>query len=494
MRDAGLFLPDLRCDGVSVALDVRVRARHPYTAHVSAMPLVSALGCAIRIDTSDLSAADRVAVADAWAGARVTDSDPLPAAHRTLEVSGTSPIDRELSVLSQRLTLEAIEARRGELWMLHAAAVADAEGRVVAVIGPSGRGKTTAARALAETYGYVSDETVGIDSSGQVHPYRKPLSIVEESAVKAQRAPAELGLRELPATPLRLSALVLLDRRPDGPDVPVVEPCDLGEVLPELVEQTSYLADLPRPLRTIAACVRAVDGVHRVVYREAATLPKALAPLFTDPRPVRVEEAGWGARRMEAQVTDEVDAVPEAVFRGAFLDAIEFDDSDRVALLQPDLPTGATLRMLSGIAPALWRAADPASRPALVQAAVDAYGLPENGDPARVVDDALDDLCRQGVLTTDASWRIRDDVAWTGSDDRFVVLQLTDLADPSPLALEGSAAIIWGVLAAGRGRPENALIDAVAAQVHNEADVVRPDVRAFLRTLQDGGLAERIAP
>ena len=53
-----------------------------------------------------------------------------------------------LSGLSQQVTLAAIEAARGRAWMLHAAGIATPDGQVVVLVGPSGRGKTTASRAL----------------------------------------------------------------------------------------------------------------------------------------------------------------------------------------------------------------------------------------------------------------------------------------------------------------------------------------------------------
>ena len=71
-------------------------------------------------------------------------------------------------------------------------------------------------------------------------------------------------------------------RRADGPDIAVVEECDLGDALPELIAQTSYVADLTDPLRTIASHVEATGGIRRVIYREARTLRDALAPLFSE--------------------------------------------------------------------------------------------------------------------------------------------------------------------------------------------------------------------
>lgn len=460
------------------------RAAHKLT-DMPDIPLITALGCAIRIDASEREDADAAHVARVWADAAASPFDELPVAHRTVKAGADATLESELSSLSQRVTLEALQARRGQLWMLHAAGVADEEGRVVVLIGPSGRGKTTASRAVSAVYGYVSDETVGIESDGRVLAYRKPLSIIEQSSVKAQRSPSELALRPLPQTPLRVAALVLLERRADGPDTPVIESCDLGDVLADLVAQTSYLSDLPRPLQTIAAHAAAVGGIRRIVYREAGTLADALAPLFVDPAPVEPTEAVTRTHRSSEN---------SGVFRGAYLDAIQLDEPDRVALLQPDLPEGATLRLLTGIAPALWRSSDAASPQTLLRAATDAYGVPERTDAAAAVDAAIDELIREGVLATAPSWRVRDDVAWTGKGDRYTALQLSDLAAAAPVGLEGSAATVWGVLVAARGMTEEALVQVVAAQSGTEADDLRADVQTFLASLESAALAERIAP
>lgn len=449
-------------------------------------PLFNALGCAVRIDTSGLSAKSAAEVERVWSGARSEAGDPLPVAHLTVPVLSNIPLEDALSVLSQHVTFAALEARRGPLWMLHAAGVADSNGNVVALIGPSGQGKTTAARTLAREYGYVSDETVGIELDGTVVAYRKPLSVIEDAGcVKAQRSPAELSLNPLPQAPLRLAALVLLDRRADGPAEPIVEQCDLGDVLEELVAQTSYIADLPDPLRRIQAHADATGGIRRITYREAGSLAAALAPLFQAPKPVALPAAGFHATPVSSV---------SGHYRGAYLDALTFDDPHRVALLQPDLPAGATFRVIAGIGPALWLAANGSDLDQLTAAAESAYGTPDGVDATAAVSDAVRGLLDEGVLETEPAWRVRDDVAVTNSGERFVALSLSDLFHPAPVALEDSAAVIWEILAAARGITASKLVDAVAAHVGLEPHQVDGDVRQFLTALQDDALAEVIAP
>lgn len=372
--------------------------------------MISALGRVVRIDTSALEQHDRDALRRVWADADANVPGDAAADGGVVVAPADRETDQLLSLISRRVTGRAIAARRGELWMLHAGAVADEKGRVVVVIGPSGRGKTTAMRALGQHHAYVTDETVAIEADGVIHPYRKPLSIIERvGAVKAQRPPGELGLGALPAVPLRLAALVLLDRRVDGPDAAELDVCDLGEALVELAEQTSYLADLPRPLQTIAAHATAVGGIHRVVYREAESLVGALSPLFRDPAPVVLEAEAQSGTRLR-------DADGESVggwHRAAHLDALVLDGSAHLALLQAGADGDGMLRVLSGIGPALWANADGRSTHDLVLEVISAHGEPGTNDAAQIVDAAISELAAQGLLSR------REEAGPAGADTQF---------------------------------------------------------------------------
>lgn len=486
---------------------------------MSPLPLVAALGCAVRLDPGSRPPGEVAAIARAWGDAAVGSADPLPARHLNVAV-GEGPIAAALAGLSQAVTLAAIEARRGELWMLHAGAVADEHGNVVAIVGPSGRGKTTATRALGAHFGYVTDETLAVAPDGTVLPYRKPLSIIEDPASdKAQRSASELGLGAPPPATLRLSAIVLLDRVPGGPDEPVLAPFPLADALPELVEQTSYLGELPTPLARIAAHTAAVGGIHRVTYSESSGLASALAPLFRAPREVRL------AAPFAAPAREVHEPADPRWFRAAHLDAIDLARSDdgapedgapsdggpsdgapgdggaepdvaraRIALLQPEADGGATLRILDGIGPALWRAADGCAMAALVAAVVAEHGAPPHGDAEGAVRAAIDALADEGVLAPDASWRVRDDVAWTATGDRAVALALSRGGSPEPVALDGTAGAIWMALAAARGATERTIVRVVADGANVPVDEIGADVAAFLRSLRDRDLAQRIAP
>ena len=135
--------------------------------------------------------------------------------------------------------------------MLHAAAVALDDGRVIGFVGPSGRGKTTASQALGRTYGYVTDETLAIRPDGSVVAYPKPLSIGARPGHEAHRA--GLGARPSPGPTgkLRLAALVLLDRRPDV-EQPYVEsvPIDRGPARARPPDELPVCSS-SSPLRTL---------------------------------------------------------------------------------------------------------------------------------------------------------------------------------------------------------------------------------------------------
>ncbi|MFT4050812.1 MAG: hypothetical protein QM677_01030 [Microbacterium sp.] len=296
-----------------------------------------------------------------------------------------SPLQDEehlLERLSMSVTLAALDARRGTSLMFHAAGVAAADGRVIAFVGPSGRGKTTLTRVLAREWGYVSDETISIGDDLRVFPYRKPLSIVRPGAPKEQVPASSLGLRELPSAPLRLAGLVLLDRV-DGLATPNLTRVPLVEAIDDLVAQMSYLPELHRPLQRLAALAADVGGVLRLSYSEASTLPPLIESVLDGdvaPLPTRF-----------------VPAVPSpisstSVVAPSVVDAI--DVGDAVIVL-----SGRTVRVLGGIAPEIWHfLVEGGPREQIVAAVVDCYGPPVEGDAEGLVDAAIDDLVASELI------------------------------------------------------------------------------------------------
>ncbi|MDF9716379.1 hypothetical protein INN71_15985 [Nocardioides sp. ChNu-153] len=204
--------------------------------------------------------------------------DEVVAAARGRGATAATDLPTLLHHLSPAVTLRLLEARAGELVLLHACALAHpTTGRVAVLVAPSGTGKTTTTRTLGARWGYLSDETAGVDADGRVLAYPKPLSVIPApgAALKEQVAPDALGLARPPVAPV-VGALAVLERHPDGPEVPEVEEVPVVRALAELAGQTSSLARTPRPLHRLAAVVERAGGLRRVRYREAATLEPLL--------------------------------------------------------------------------------------------------------------------------------------------------------------------------------------------------------------------------
>jgi hypothetical protein len=172
-------------------------------------------------------------------------------------------------LMSTRVTSAALGAAGQDRTCLHAAGLADVEGRVLALVAASGTGKTTAATALGHVLGYVSDETVAVRrGSLEVASYAKPLSLVrspDRPHRKMQRGPDELGLRR-PPPGCRLDRVVLLDRDPDGPHG--LTRASVTEALPLVIPQTSYLTSLATPILDLARLVGVSGGPWVLRYAE----------------------------------------------------------------------------------------------------------------------------------------------------------------------------------------------------------------------------------
>lgn len=483
---------------------------------------IAAIGAIVQVDGGALTAAQRNLVTAAWRDAVADDMGRVDAVVTPLLGVDDAAM---LADLSQRVTLAAIDARRGEVWMLHAAGLALDDGRVVALVGPSGRGKTTAAMTLGRAFGYVSDETVAIDLAGRVWPYRKPLSVIDDPAApKHQRTPTDAGMRALPDAPLQLAAVVLLDRRSDAPEEPVIEEVDLGDALADLVEQTSYLPSLETPLQLLAGHLARVGGVQRVIYREASSLVDVLPALARGPA---VAPAGVPAGALAGVPAGALAGTPAGMPAGALVgthvgapagtaslgavppdedapslapdvpgyfrtpteDAVALVDPDRIAILQVDAEGAGTVRVLAGVAPALWRAARGASVDQLVAAAVDAYGTPGSArDAAVLVGAALAQLVEAGLIEHRLPrWRIESTVPWVDSGDRVVLLPPS--GDGLARALDPSGTIIWRELYERGPIAVDALADAVAEVAGVSTDDVMPTLPPFLGELADVGVA-----
>ncbi|WP_148286420.1 hypothetical protein [Microbacterium sp. B19] len=342
---------------------------------------VEALGVPIRlvIERSGILTPSRVSAA--WRDC--LSVDPAQPAVRTIPISGEAIEDgaRALSDLSTRVTLAALDALRGTHLLLHAGGVAAPDGRVLALVGPSGRGKTTAVRLLGRRFGYVSDESVAVDDHLAVQPYRKPLSlIVEGRPHKEQIAPSDLGLLPLPPCSLRLAAIALLDR-----DTSTVEahafPLDLVDAICELTPQISYLTELRTPLQYVARVVSRSARVTRLVYRDATDLPRLVDDVFAGPAP---EPQPWSV-------------LPSAAPAGPW----RFPDLTDAILVE-----GRACILRDGVVTALDRRGclvwtmcrTGAGETEITAAAVAAFGEPAAADARAVIEETLDELIAHGLL------------------------------------------------------------------------------------------------
>lgn len=243
--------------------------REATVAHVSAFDVVVPVRA---------SGDFRKPVLDAWRDA-LTDAEPTVEA---VEASGRD-VETALHHLSPAVTTRAIDARAGELVMLHAAALADpVSGRTAVLVAASGTGKTTASVTLGRCFAYLTDETAAITADGLVLPYRKPLSIIDGGHLKKQIAPSALGLLRTERE-CRLAALLVIERDPRHEGEAAVKSLDTVDAITAIAPQSSYLPSMDKPLHRLADLIHFAGGAKHVRYAESADLAPVLAGLLAVP-------------------------------------------------------------------------------------------------------------------------------------------------------------------------------------------------------------------
>ncbi len=286
-------------------------------------------------------------------------------------------------VVATRVTLAALDATAGLRLNLHAGAVADAEGRAMAVIGASGSGKTTAVELLSRRLGYLSDETTSVDERLGVHPHPKPLSKITDRdtpLVKRSLSPDDLDLLRPPESTY-LHRIVLLHR---GEDEVGLVPLAPAHAIAEMVPQTSSLVRLDEPILRLAEVIDACGGAWQLHYRELDRWVDALVDLFDvegRPAPARVHHPGTDARDQRE---------PGTWTRVAWRDAVEYDDE--LVLMVED-----RVHVLAGLGVVIWLAL---WRPRTTEDLVaDVQGLwGAHPDAQALVADALEQLSREGLV------------------------------------------------------------------------------------------------
>lgn len=241
---------------------------------MSAIVPITALGVALDLVVPESLEAQ---VRDSWHLCVRPSREASPSAQ--VEFDGSRGEADGLQRLTQAVTRAAVSARAGEALMLHAAGLCNQQtGASVAAVARGGTGKTTLIRTLGPGRGYLTDETVAIESDDSICPYLKPVSVRRKGIhgspgadPKDEVAPQRVGLAVATVTPW-LAGLILL-RRDRSPGTGIaVESLGVIEAIEALAPETSALGALPRPLHRLAELIERTGGVRQVHYAEAGDL------------------------------------------------------------------------------------------------------------------------------------------------------------------------------------------------------------------------------
>ena len=222
-------------------------------------------------------------------------------------------------------------------------------------------------------------------------------------------------------------------------------------------------------------------------YREAATLPAVIPELVQRPAgPIELP-----ATPVHAPPPADPTSTGPRFSRVSVADEVGLDDPDRIAILTVSESREGHVSVLGGIAPAVWRAADGATLPQFVDAAITAYDEPEDFDAGAAVLVAVGHLLDAGLLTSDEPALARRETcvgrqsATASSPCRSAPIPDLQLAQPA--ALTGSAALIWEWLEEPVTRTQLTARATEAAGVAHAADVVA-QVETFLAQLTESRL------
>lgn len=363
--------------------------------------VIDAFGARWSLVTDGLGSAERDRLHVLWEACRA------PSARATDEgVEPFSVTDPDPYAVSRGITLASIRRRRGSAVMLHAAGLSHGS-RAIALVGPSGTGKSTAARALGQHFGYLTDETFTVEADDRVSPYPKPVSMITDPSqpwAKVEASPAELGLREA-SEPAYVHAVVVLERDP-AHATPELVPLSVVDAVLAVIKESSSQPLLERPLDRLARLVSSAGGPYLLRYSEIGQCAGLLRELFEVPDGVEGER--WTSTPGLAAAPADFDpacATPAGGFahpapdaldgrtlveRGPWRDAIH-GESDSVVLIDH------TPVRLGPIGEVIWDAADtPVSVLDLLTAVVENFG--DHPDAEALVTQGVSDMLRSGVL------------------------------------------------------------------------------------------------
>ena len=348
---------------------------------------LSVLGVTVSVDCSSPSVCEDLS--SAWS--RCLADDSAPAGKHVIgieEFESLSLLDHGHS-LATRITAEAIDATAARRLIFHASGVADGHGRVVALVGSSGAGKTTAAQVLSrQSFGYVTDEAVSVGDVGDVIAFPRPLAASSPGDVAGPKipiSPDQLGLKHC-VDDLELTRIVLLDRR-DGVTTPSLARVPLLDGILELIPQISALARRANPLQRLCRLIDRCDGVFRLIYGEAEQLDRVLHELLDTP-----PEAPGGWARMPDPSSWAWRLMDGRVRRAPRRDCVFVEDDDEALFLIDRTPA-----RVSGIGLTVWfEAGDAPTIAELVDRVVAQHGPHPQAE--QLVRDAVTQMCEAEVL------------------------------------------------------------------------------------------------
>lgn len=351
--------------------------------------VVRALGRRVRVSATGAGAAEFSSEFEsAWD--LLIDDDVSPVDDEVFVVvpaTAEATIAESMATVESQITLAAIRGNIGAGLLFHAAAMTDASGSAILLVGPSGAGKTTAVRHFGSHHGYVTDEIALVRADGLVVPYQKPLSLARPAAAKAQLAPRDLGLTPAPTRASAVDRVVVLDRRPDADERARMRRFSLTDSIFALVPHLSSFTATPRPLVLLARLIVRIGGVEQLAYRSIDTLDPRSAP--TSP-PLDAEELVFTTPLGSTPPAPPSSEVGRRLVRTVPHDAIETPDVLIVA--RED-----TVTALAGVSRTLWHETSrPRSMTQVLLAVRTELGA-FDGDDA-ITASHIDELVEHGIL------------------------------------------------------------------------------------------------
>lgn len=386
----------------------------------------------------------------------------LPSVPVSPDIRVCAPADADVEATLQALSEEvsaavaSIHRDRG-LIDFGAPALLGDNGSAVIVIAGGSDDANAALAGLASRFEVLPSQSWSADLSGAVVRHDGPRVVAS-----GERSPGRRSARLVGALLLGGSG----DPRTDGDEVIALAQ--------HVIEHgaMSKRAPLLRSVRTIA---ESAPGIRRIPSRELTDLPAAL---------VRWLEQGERAPRFAAPAS--IHSIGPAGLPVSGID-IWFRGSGVDCLLRPDdvlivrwRRDRFELDVLTGHAGALWKNAEGTRREELFRVA--AYPDPVTDEVRTALEAAFDKLRDDGLLLDEPSWAVRPNVAWSSSPTHVFVL---DAAGPlaQPLALEGSAKVIWEAIVEGAPVTLTGIVDHCAEVYDVDAAVIRPEVQRLVGDL-----------